>query len=137
MSYTSGAALQGAIYGLLAHDPALAALVDGVHDAAPPGTPQGTYVVLGEEEVLDRGDITGPGAEHRLALSVVSDAAGFQRAKLAGARISDLLAGAPPPLPQGRVVAIWFLDARARRLEGGTVRRIDLRFRVRVEGEAA
>lgn len=137
MSYASAAALQAAIYQLLAGDAALAALVDGVHDAAPPGTPQGTYVLIGEDEALERGDATGPGAEHRLTVAVVSDAAGFQAAKLAGARISDLLAGAQPALSRGRVVAIWFHDARARRLNGGTIRRIDLRFRVRIEGEAA
>mgnify|MGYP000846922646 CR=1 FL=1 len=34
----------------------------------------------------------------------------------------------------GRVVAIWFHAAQARRAEGGALRRIDLRFRVRVEG---
>jgi hypothetical protein len=137
MSYAHAPALQAAVYGLLATDPALAVLIDGVHDAPPPGTPQGTYVVLGEDEALDRGDITGPGAEHRLTVAVVSDAAGFLTAKQAAARISDLMVAAAPVLDGARVVAIWFQDARARRLAGGTIRRIDLRFRIRIETLAA
>ncbi len=137
MSYASAPGLQAAIYQLLAADSALAALVAGIHDAPPPGTPQGTYVILGEEEVLERGDATGPGAEHRLAVSVVSDAPGFLSAKQAAARVSELLTAAAPAVAGARVVAIWFQDARARRLEGGTLRRIDLRFRARLEILAA
>lgn len=135
MSYFSAAAVQTAVFTLLSGDAVLAGLVPGgVFDAPPPGTPQGTYVVLGEEEVIDRSDQTGPGAEHRLLVQVVSDAAGFLTAKAAAARISALLPGAMPTLATGRVVAIWFHQAQARKAEGGAVRRIDLRFRVRVEG---
>ena len=137
MSYASGAALQGAIWQILNDDAALGALVSGVFDAPPPGTPQGTWVILGEEEATDRGDATGPGAEHKLTVSVVSDATGFLTAKQAAARISDLLTWTTPALTEGRVVAIWFHDARARRLEGGTLRRLDLRFRARIEGDVA
>ena len=137
MSYASGAALQAAVYQLLAGDAALAAMVAAIHDAPPPGTPQGTHVILGEDEALDRSDVSGPGAEHRLTVSVVSDAAGFLAAKQAAGRISDLLTWATPALPGARVVAIWFQDARARRLEGGRVRRIDLRFRARIQIDAA
>ena len=137
MSYALSPGLQAALYQLLQADAALAGLVVGIHDAPPPGTPQGTLVFLGEEEVVERGDSTGPGAEHRLTVTVVSDAPGFLAAKSAAARIVDLLSAATPPLSGGRVVAIWFQDARARRLEGGTVRRIDLKFRARIEINAA
>lgn len=135
MSYGSAGAVQAAIYGVLAGDAGLAGLVPGgVFDAPPPGTPQGTYVVIGEEDVIDRSDISGPGAEHRITVQVVSNAAGFATAKAAAARVSDLLSGAQPMLTTGRVVAIWFHQAQARKAEGGALRRIDLRFRVRVEG---
>jgi hypothetical protein len=134
MSYQAGLAVQSAIFARLTGDAALSALVDGVHDAPPPGTPQGTRVLLGAEEVIDRSDVTGPGAEHRLVLSVVSDAAGFAPAKVAAVRIGELMTGWAPALPTGRVVAVWFDRADARRLDGGRVRRIDLRFRLRVEG---
>ena len=137
MSYALGSALQTAVFGLLSGDAELGALIGGIHDAPPPGTPQGTYAILGEDEALDRGDATGAGAEHRLTVSVVSDAAGFLLAKQAAARIADLLTWATPPLAGGRVVAIWFQDARARRLDGGKLRRIDLRFRARIEIFAA
>lgn len=133
MSYRAGAALQAAVYTLLSADTALLALVDGIHDAAPPGAPQGTYVLLGEDEAFDRGDATGPGAEHRLTVAVVSDAPGFLAAKQAAARVSDLLADAEPAVAGARVAGLWFHDARARRLAGGQVRRIDLRFRARLE----
>jgi hypothetical protein len=135
MSYQSSAALQMALFALLDGDALLAGLVPGgVHDAPPPGTPQGTYVVLGEEEVIDRSDVTGPGAEHRVLISVLSDADGFATGKAAAARIAQLLPGQTPALTAGRVVDIWFHKAQARRVEGGAIRRIDLRFRIRVEG---
>ena len=134
MSYQAASALQQALYGALTGDATLMGLLPGgIHDAPEPGTPQGTYGVIGTEEVIDRSDVTGPGAEHRVVISVVSDAAGFMTAKDAAARISQVLPDTQPVLATGRVVAIWFHQARARRVEGGAVRRIDLRFRVRVE----
>lgn len=135
MSYQSAATLQQALFNTLSGDTVLAGLLpDGIHDAPPPGTPQGTYGVIGVEDAIDRSDVTGPGAEHRVVIAVVSDAPGFVIAKSAAARIAQLLPGAQPALSDGRIVAIWFHQARARRLEGGAVRRIDLTFRVRVEG---
>lgn len=135
MSYMSGAALQVAVYQHLLADAGLAALIgDAIHDAPPPGTPSGSYVVLGAEEVIDRSDVSGPGAEHRFTVSVVSDSAGFQLAKQIAGRISAILPDAELALTEGRLVAIWFHHAQARRVEGGAVRRIDLRFRARIEG---
>lgn len=135
MSYQSADALQTALYQLLSSDTDLTSLVPGgIFDATPPGTPQGTYVVLGAEEVIDRSDVTGPGAEHRVTISVVSDAAGFLTAKQAAAHISAVLPGQTPTLSTGRVVAIWFHQATAQKTDGGTTRRVDLRFRIRIEG---
>lgn len=135
MSYMSGAALQAAVFQRLSADAPLAALVDGgIHDAPAPGTSSGSYVVLGAEEVIDRSDSSGPGAEHRFTVSVVSDAPGFQRAKEIAGRIGAILPEADLTLAVGRLVGLWFHQAQARRVEGGTVRRIDLRFRARIEG---
>ncbi|PVH29604.1 DUF3168 domain-containing protein [Pararhodobacter oceanensis] len=135
MSYQSAAALQAALFTQLSADAVLAALLpDGIFDAPPPGTPQGSYCVIGAESVIDRSDSSGPGAEHRVEFCVVSDASGFATAKAAAARISQILPDTQPALSTGRVVAIWFHEARARRLEGGAVRRIDLKFRIRIEG---
>lgn len=135
MSYQSAAALQQAIFAHLAADSALSLLLGGaIHDAPPPGNPPGTYVVLGPEEARDRSDVTGPGAEHALTISVLSDAAGFLTAKTAAARVSVLMADAPLTLSAGRLVGLWFERATARRLDGGRIQRIDLRFRARVEG---
>ncbi len=141
MSYAAAGALQTAVYQLLVNDSALAALVDGIHDAPPPGvspgSSSGVFVVLGEETVLNRGDVSGPGAEHRFAVSVITDVPGFFAAKAAASRIVTLLTEATLALSEARLVGIWFQEARARRLEGGQLRQVDLLFRARVEITAA
>ncbi len=134
MSYGVGAALQAAVYQRLAGDGALDALVSGaIHDSIPPGTVTGTYVSLGPEDARDASDQVGRGALHEFTVSVVTDQAGFQQAKAVAAAVSDALTGASLPLSRGRLVGLWFLSARARRIEKADVRRIDLTFRARVE----
>lgn len=134
MSYAMAAALQTAVYSRLAGDGALGALVPGaIYDAAPPGAAAGTYVSLGPEDARDASDQVGRGAFHEFVVSVVTEAAGFQTAKLVAAAVSDALDGAPLVLSRGRLVGLWFLRARARRVEEADVRRIDLTFRARVE----
>lgn len=130
MSYAGAAALQAAVYTHLAGDPALAGVP--VVDALPSGTGRGTFVLLGPEEAIDRSDQSGGGAEHRLIVSVISDAEGFAAAKAAAVAVSDRLAGADLLLSRGTLVALHFRRAVARRLEAGAVRRIDLEFRARV-----
>lgn len=130
MSYGAAPALQAAVYRHLTEDPALAGVA--VHDALPPG-PAGTFVLVGPEEVRDASDKTGAGAEHRLAVSVISDGAGFLAAKTIAAAISDRLAGASLALARGRLVSLLFQRASARRIDEGEVRRIDLTFRARIE----
>ena len=135
MSYAMAEALQAAVYQHLQGDAALAALVGtAVFDAVPSGVMPATYVTLGEEEVRDRSDISGYGADHRFRVSVVTDAAGFGGAKAAAGAICDALAGAELSLSRGRLVGLWFERAVARRAgKAGKARRIDLRFRARVE----
>ncbi|OWY08018.1 hypothetical protein B6V74_15740 [Thioclava sp. F42-5] len=135
MSYAIGAALQEAVYARLQSDAAVTALVGAaVYDAAPAGTTSGTYVSLGPENARDASDMTGDGAVHDFTVSVVSDEAGFHAAKEIGAAISDALLEVPLSLTRGRVVGLWFLKARARRVDKGASRRLDLTFRARVEG---
>lgn len=131
MSYVASAALQSAIFTQLSNAPALAGVQ--VVDALPPGTPVGSFVLLGPEVALDQSDKTGAGAEHRLEISVISDAAGFLPAKTIAAAVSGALVGASLTLSVGRLVSLNFLRATARRLDDGTTRRIDLQFRARVE----
>lgn len=134
MSYGVAAALQAAIYQRLMADTALDALVgSAIHDAVPPGTPVGTYVSIGPEVVRDASTQTERGAFHEFSVSVVTDEAGFQNAKSVAAAVSDALTGATLILARGRLVGLWFLRARARRVEEADVRRIDLFFRARVE----
>lgn len=135
MSYAIGAALQEAVYARLQSDAAVTALVGAaVYDAAPAGTTSGTYVSLGPENARDASDMTGDGAVHDFTVSVVSDEAGFHAAKEIGAAISDALLEGPLSLTRGRVAGLWFLKARARRVDKGASRRLDLTFRARVEG---
>lgn len=131
MSYGMAQALQAAIYQRLTAASGLAGIT--VVDALPKGQGTGTFVVIGPEDVIDRSDKTGRGAEHRFSISVISDAAGFLTAKGVAVAVSDSLIDAPLVLARGRLVGLWFLKAVARRLEDGKARRIDLTFRARVE----
>lgn len=136
MSYGCSGPLQVAIYQHLTTDAALAALVgDAIHDTPPPGPVTGTYVVLGAEEARDLSDKTSGAADHRIMVSVVSDAEGFLTAKQVAGAVSDALVDASPSMSRGRVVSLRFLRARARRVRSGQVRRIDLIFRVLVDDD--
>lgn len=134
MSYGVSSALQAAVYQHLAADTALAALVgSAIYDALPSGTLPSTYVTLGPEDVRERSDKGGHGALHTLTVSVVTDTAGFQAAKDVAAAISDALVDADLTLARGSLIYMNF-DRAVARLEGtGTQRRIDLRFRARVQ----
>lgn len=135
MSYAIGAALQAAVYQRLRGDAPLEALVgEAIYDAVPPGILTGTYVSLGPEDVLDASDYDGDGAMHDFVVSVVTDEAGFQNAKAVAAAVSDALVDAPLVLARGRLVGLWFLKAKARRVGTAATRRIDITFRARVEG---
>lgn len=135
MSYANAAALQLAVYERLRADAALGALVgDAVYDALPVGALPATYVSLGPEEVRDRSDREGGGAEHRFSVSVLSEEASFARAKAVAAAVEAALGAGGLVLGTGRLVGLWFERARAVRTgTGGQWRRIDLRFRARVE----
>ncbi|MEL6645110.1 MAG: DUF3168 domain-containing protein [Pseudomonadota bacterium] len=136
MSYGMAAALQAAVYQALVGDAVLSGIVgDAVYDVVPSGPVPGTYVSLGPEDVRDRSDVTGGAAEHRFTVSVVTDAAGFQTAKAAAAAVSDVLVDAALVLERGRLVGLAFEKARARRVQSGDVRRIDMTFRARVEDD--
>jgi hypothetical protein len=134
MSYGAAAALQVAIYDHVLNDAGVQALVgSAIYDALPGGTLPETYVTLGPEDVRERGDATGGGAWHRVTLSVVTSEAGFHGAKQVAAAISDALTDADLSLSRGRLAALHFYRARARREGAGDIRRIDLSFRARVD----
>ncbi len=136
MSYGMASALQSAVYQQIANDPVVTALVgSAVYDALPPGTLPTTYVTLGPESVRERSDKSGRGALHTITISVVTDSAGFQAAKDVAAAISDTLDGGDLTLTRGTLIYLNF-DRALAKLEGtGAQRRIDLRFRARVEDD--
>lgn len=127
--------LQGAVFDRLVTSAEVSALIGGaVFDAVPRGDLPETYVTLGPEEVRDASDREGAGAMHRFTVSVVSQAAGFATAKAVAAAVGDALLNTGLSLDRGRVVGLWFERARAQRAgRAGRLRRIDLRFRARVE----
>lgn len=134
MSYGVGAALQAAVFGALTGDATLAGLVgSAIYDVVPSGTVPALYVSLGPEEVRDRSDKTGRGANHVFTVSVVTEVPGFQAAKEVAAAVSDALVDAPLVLSRGVLVSLSFERARAFRERDGARRRIDLRFAARVE----
>lgn len=131
MSFAGSAALQAAIYQRLTAATALASVP--IHDALPPGTGTGTFVLIGPEDVRDMSDKTGPGAEHRVTVSVISDGSGFMAAKTVAVAVSDALVGATLILSRGRLVHLLFQRAMSRRIDEGEVRRVDLVFLARLE----
>ena len=134
MTYAIAAALQKAVFERLQADAGVTGLVaDAIYDAIPPGIVGGTYVSLGPEDVRDASDDTGYGAWHEITVSVVTDEAGFSGAKQVATAVSDALVDAPLTLDRGHLVALNFYRARARRVQDADVRRIDLRFRARVQ----
>lgn len=134
MSYALGAALQMAVYETLTQDTAISALIgDAIYDNAPAGAEPALYAFLGTEDAFARNDKTGTGALHRFTVSVVSQEAGFTRAKAVAGAISDALHGAQPAMARGRVVSLNFERARARRTNPEQRRQIELRFAARVE----
>jgi hypothetical protein len=133
MSYGAAAALQVALYARLAGFPALAGVP--VLDAVQPGQGPGTFVLIGPEEVRDASDKSGAGADHRITVSVISDAGGFLTAKTVAGHVSDALAGFRPLLTRGTIVHLLFDRASAERIDEGAIRRIDLVFRARIDDQ--
>lgn len=136
MSYAVSPALQEAVYQALIGDGDLTALVGtAIYDAIPSGSTPPTYVALGPETALDASDKTGAGALHLFSVSVVTDSAGFQQAKQIAGRVSEILVDAPLALSRGTLVRLGFDRAQAKREGTGDLRRIDLRFRARVQDD--
>ena len=134
MSFAASGPLQEAVFSRLSGDAALTALVgSSVFDQAPAGAIAGTYVSLGEEVVRDASDKSAAGAIHEFVVSVVSDEPGFKSAKAAAGAVSDALDDADLALSRGDLVCLDFLSARVRRTRNDARRRIDLRFRARID----
>ena len=133
MSYAATAALQAAVYEALRGSQPLHDLVgDAIYDAMPVAAPSGVYVSLGPEEVVDLSDSGGAAARHDFVVSVLAgtdEAAGFRAVKEAAVAVSAALEGADLVTDTGRIAGLWFMRARAKRVENGAERRVDLTFR--------
>lgn len=137
MSYAASVALQSAVYLRLRDDDALAALVgDAIFDAMPVDAPSGVYVSLGPEDVRDASDVTARGSQHDFIVSVLSgsdEATGFGSVKAAAVAVSQALQREDLTLDHGQMAGLWFRRAKAKRVEGGAARRVDLTFRARID----
>lgn len=137
MSYGAAIALQGAVYQRLREDPAVGQLIgDAIFDAMPVEPPSGVFISLGPEEARDAGDATAKGAQHDFIVSVLSgsdSAAGFASVKQAAVAVTDALERGDLALSRGVIAGMWFLRAKARRVENGAARRVDLTFRARID----
>ncbi|WP_136637451.1 DUF3168 domain-containing protein [Pseudooceanicola onchidii] len=134
MTYALSAALQKAVYAALSADATLTGLVGtAIFDAPPVGAIPSLYVSLGPEKAQERSDRSVSGARHDFIVSVITDAAGFQQAKVVAGAVADALAPPLGPLDRGRIVTLNFQRAQARRDEAGQQRRIDLTFRALLE----
>ncbi|WBU65340.1 DUF3168 domain-containing protein [Paracoccus aerodenitrificans] len=133
MSYRASAALQGAVYQCLLADPAVAEQVgDAVYDAVPIDPPSGVYISLGPERVVGLPDSGGGAARHDFVVSVLAgtdQAAGFAAVKRAADAVSAALETTELTTQTGHVAGLWFLNARAKRVENSAERRVDLTFR--------
>lgn len=133
MTYVFSADLQKALYETLKGDAALHDQIgDAIYDVVPAGQLPSTYVSLGPEDVRDWSDKTGSGARHDFTISVVTEAAGFQTAKVVAGTVADALATTGAAMTRGTLVSLSFRRARAIRVEEGNMRRIDLSFRALV-----
>lgn len=131
MSYAAAAAFQTAIYTTLTSNDALSGV--SVVDAIPSGGASSTFVLIGPEDIRNASDKTGGGAEHNFDVSVISNAQGFLAAKTVAAAVSGALIGQRPSMSVGRIISINLKKVKARRLDDGSARRIDMTFRARVE----
>lgn len=134
MSYALAAALQSAVYQALQTNAGVQGLVGNrIYDAVPSGEIPDLYISLGPEVATDASDKSGHGAWHKFTVSVVSETPGFATAKAVAAAVCDALVDADLALSRGRLVLLRFERASAVRTDKGNRRRIDLRFRARVE----
>ena len=137
MSYAAAAALQTAVYQRLIADVELGAIVgDAIFDAMPVDAPSGTFVSLGPEEATDAGDMTARGSRHDFVISVLSgtdETSGFRSVKEASVAVATALENGGLSLSVGHLAGLWFLRAKARRVENGAARRVDLTFRARID----
>ncbi|AUH34161.1 DUF3168 domain-containing protein [Paracoccus tegillarcae] len=137
MSYAAGVALQAAVYQQLRADVALSDLVgDAVYDAMPVEAPSGVYVSLGPDDARDAGDVSARGSRHDFVVSVLSgtdETDGFGAVKEVASAVSAVLESGETVLAHGHLAGMWFLRAKARRVENGAARRVDLTFRARID----
>ena len=134
MSYAASLSLQTAVFDRLSQDAVVAGLVGtAIYDAIPSGTLPSLYVTLGAEEVADNSDVIEAGATHDFNVSVITDASGFSQAKALAGAVCDALIDAPLTLSRGALTGLWFLKAKAARSGANDLRRIDLKFRARVD----
>ncbi|MEM7683327.1 MAG: DUF3168 domain-containing protein [Paracoccaceae bacterium] len=138
MTYALAWPLQEALFSLICNSPACAEHFNGqVYDAPLPfsgeASPEGLYLILGDDEAEDWSSATDAGAVHQVRLNVHAPRRGFAEAKRAAAALSDVILNSEIVLSRGRVINVRFVNAKTFRAESDALRRIELRFRMTLE----
>lgn len=134
MSYQYSLALQGAIYDrLLGFEPLKKLIGTAIYDRLPGGVPPDVFVLIGDEQVLDRSDKSAHASRHDVTVSVLGDGQGFSTVKEVAAQVSTALDNAALHLNAGALRQIQFQSAKTRRDGGRAARRIDLIFRAYID----
>jgi hypothetical protein len=142
MTYAFSWPLQRALRATLGAHAAVAEIAgDRIHDEPPHREAGGAavdapYVLIGEESAAAWSTATEMGAAHEIALSAVAAEPGFATVKRLAGAVCDAVLG-PMALERGRIVSAQFLGARTARARRGSLRRVDMRFRILVEDDAS
>ena len=130
------AQLQAFLYATLQNDATLTQKLNGhIFDAPPPGPLPFTYITLGPEKVTDASDMTAKASVHEVAISVVTTQTGFASIKELSDLIIERLDHKTTSFSQGAITSMQFLRSEAAREADGTIRRVDLVFRARIDAQ--
>ena len=138
MTYALSWPLQTGIYNMVCQSPDCAQHLNGrIFDSTPPSqgapVPNDVYMTFGDEDVTDWSTGTTVGAVHVITISIYAPRHGFSDAKQAASAVSDSILSGQLALTRGTVVNARFVDAKTRRDERDSLRRIDMRFRITVQ----
>lgn len=125
--------VQSAIYAALIASTAPTLSAQSVFDAAPVGALPDCYALIGEERVKNASDKTHLSYIHEIKISVLSSAAGFQKAKMMSSEIVASLADNALVLSEGSICKLQFLSARSALVRSEDQRKIILNFRAFID----
>lgn len=104
-----------------------------VFDAPPSDALPDVYILIGQERVTDRSDITGGAALHEIELRILSVHESFATAKEVASDVCEVLTEGSLSLASGKLCRLQFRTARAGLARGSDQRLIILKFRAFID----